>query len=72
MINYNIADLIARMHVASSKKIVLVKTLKTLANLRLLILLQKEGFIDGFRVYNNNLLVFLKFDPINEFLYLIM
>lgn len=72
MINYQIADFIARLHVASSKKILIVKTLKTLANLRLLVLLQKEGFIDGFRVLNNNLLVFLKFDPINVFFFLIM
>lgn len=72
MINYQIADFIARIHVASTKKIFIVKILKTLANLRLLVLLQKEGFIDGFRVLNNNLLVFSKFDPINVFFYLII
>lgn len=67
MINYNIADFIARLHVASTKKIFFVKILRTLANLKVLFLLQKEGIIDSFRILNNGVMIFLKFDSINEF-----
>ena len=71
MINYNIADFIARVHVASSKKIFFVKILRTLTNLRILNLFQKEGIIDNFKILDNDIMIFLKFDSISEFFCLI-
>lgn len=71
MINYNIADFIARMHVASTKKIFFVKILRTFTNLKIILLLHKEGIIDSFKILNDGVMVFLKFDSINVFFYTI-
>src|SRR5579863_7613888 len=61
MITSQIAEFIARMHVASSKNIYTVKVSFTKVNLRLLVLFNIEGFIEG-------ILVFLKYNFLNSFL----
>lgn len=65
MINFHIADLLARIHIAGSKFIHTVIVIYNLYILRLLFTFYKEGIIEGFRVYNNQILVFLKYNPLN-------
>ena len=68
MINYHLADLVARLHVASCKFMSNVSILYTLSNLRVLIVLNLEGIIEGFKVVNNFITVFLKHNFLNRFM----
>lgn len=68
MIQYQVADLVARIHVASCKFIYTVKVSNNINNLKILTLLNHEGFIEGFRVYYDFVLVFLKYNFMNRLL----
>jgi ribosomal protein S8 len=65
---FQIADFIARIHVASSKNKYTVKVNLTKINLRLLVIFNIEGFIEGFRIFDNFILIFLKYNFLNSFL----
>jgi ribosomal protein S8 len=66
MINYHLADLVARLHVASCKFMSSVTVLYTLSNLRILVVLNLEGIIEGFKVVNGEIIVFLKYNFLNK------
>lgn len=66
MYNYTFADFVTRIHVASCKFMYTINVNYTLRNLKTLVLLNNEGFIEGFRVFQNNILVFLKYNIINH------
>lgn len=66
MVNFYLADLISRIHVASCKFMYSVNVLYSLYNLRILMVLNFEGIIEGFRVKNNYIIVFLKFNFLNN------
>ena len=68
MIFYHIADFVARLHVASCKYIYTVKVSFNKINLRLLILFNIEGIIEGFRVLKGFILVFLRYSYLNIFM----
>jgi ribosomal protein S8 len=68
MIFYHIADFIARLHVASCKYLYTVSVIYNKVNLRLLILFNIEGIIEGFRILNDFILVFLKYSYFNIFM----
>jgi len=68
MFQYQLADFISRIHVAACHGIISVKVSHNLLNLRLLTLFSVEGFIEGYRVFNDFILVFLKKTYLNEFL----
>jgi len=68
LIFYQIADFLARLHVASCKNISSVSISFTKVNLRLLILFNLEGFIEGFRVLGDYILVFLRNSFLDMFL----
>ena len=68
MINYQLADLVSRLHVASSKFLNSVLVLYNILNLRFLLLLNVEGVIEGFRVVGHSILVFLKFSYLNLYM----
>lgn len=66
MLNFFLADLISRIHVASCKFMYSVNVLYSISNLRILIILNYEGFIEGFRVLNEFIIVFLKYNYLNN------
>lgn len=66
MVNYHLADMVARLHVASCKFMSSVTVLYTLSNLRLLIVLNYEGLIEGFKVVSRDIVVFLKYNFLNR------
>jgi ribosomal protein S8 len=66
MYNFLLADCMARIHVAGTKKISSVIVSRNMIVLYLLNLLSKEGYIDGFRINNFNIIVFLKFDAVKR------
>lgn len=66
MLNFYLADLISRIHVASCKFMYSVNVLYSISNLRILIVLNFEGFIEGFRVLNNIIIVYLKYNYLNN------
>lgn len=66
MLNFYLADLVSRMHVASCKFMYSVNVLYSISNLRILIVLNFEGFIEGFRVIGNDIIVFLKYNFLNN------
>jgi ribosomal protein S8 len=66
MVNYHLADMVARLHVASCKFMSSVTVLYTLSNLRLLIVLNFEGLIEGFKVVSRDIVVFLKYNFLNR------
>lgn len=68
MIFYNLADFVCRVHTASIKRIITVNVLFNKMNLRLLSLLNTEGFIEGFRVVNDFILIFLRNTFLNMFM----
>ena len=68
MIFYHIADFVARLHVASCKYLYTVNVLYTKINLRLLVLFNIEGIIEGFRILNNLILVFSKYSFLNIYM----
>lgn len=68
MIFYSLADFVCRVHTASIKRIITVNVLFNKMNLRLLALLNTEGFIEGFRVVNDFILVFLRNTFLNMFM----
>lgn len=70
MHTFLLADLISRLHVASLKNILSVNVSFSILNLRFLILLNVEGLIEGFKVFENFVLVFLKKLQFNHFLLL--
>jgi len=65
MIQYQFSDCIARIHVASRKFVKSVSITYSVYILQFISLLHKEGFIEGFRVYKNSILVFLKYNLIH-------
>lgn len=70
MKTFSIADFIARIHIASCKFIRSVIVLYNLITLKLLSLLLKEGYIEGFTISFFNIQVFIKFNFItNKFLF---
>ena len=68
MIFFQLADMLSRLHVASCTRVVTVKIIFTALNLRLLSLFDQEGFLEGFRVYESFILVYLRLNPLNTFL----
>lgn len=68
MIFYSLADFVCRVHIASMKRIITVSVLFTKLNLRLLSLLNNEGFIEGFRVIDDFILIFLRNTFLNMFM----
>jgi ribosomal protein S8 len=68
MLFYHVADLVSRLHVASCKNIYTVNVSFTKINLRLLILFNMEGFIEGFRIFDLFILVFLRKSYLNIFM----
>ena len=58
MLNFFLADLISRIHVASCKFMYSVNVLYSISNLRILIVLNYEGFIEGFRVFKDIIIVY--------------
>jgi ribosomal protein S8 len=66
MLNFFLADLISRIHVASCKFMYSVNVLYSISNLRILIVLNYEGFIEGFRVLKDIIIVFLKYNYLNN------
>ena len=57
----HLANLIAQLNVASWKNIKSVKIKYTLLNLKLMVLFQAEGFLEGFKVFDTYIMVFLKY-----------
>ena len=70
MHTFLLADLISRLHVGSLKNILSVNVSFSILNLRFLILLNVEGLIEGFKVFEDFVLVFLKKLQFNHFLLL--
>src|ERR1700723_3203423 len=68
MFFYSLADMLSRLHVASLKNIVTVSVTFSKSNLRFLMLLFVEGIIEGFKISNDFILVFLKKMQFNCFL----
>ena len=67
MPQYSLANFISRLHVASCKLIYTTSIFYSLINLRFLIFFNNEGFIEGFRVIDNYIiLVYLKFNHLNN------
>ena len=66
MLNFFLADLISRIHVASCKFMYSVNVLYSISNLRILIVLNYEGFIEGFRVFKDIIIVYLKYNYLNN------
>lgn len=66
MLNFFLADLISRIHVASCKFMYSVNVLYSISNLRILISLNYEGFIEGFRVLKDCIVVYLKYNYLNN------
>jgi len=61
MINYNLADLIVRIKVAFTARLVSIKVLKTKLNINFLFLLYKIGLIRSFHVLEREILVYFKY-----------
>lgn len=60
--NFNIADMIARLNIASKKRLVSVKIFRTDFSLALLRVLWKNGIINGFAVNSgSSISVFFKY-----------
>lgn len=57
----HLAELIAQLNVASWKNIKSVKIKYIGLNLRLMVLFQAEGFLEGFKIFDNYIIVFLKY-----------
>lgn len=67
MLQYSFANFISRLHVASCKFIYTTTIFYSLFNLRFLIFLNNEGFIEGFRVVSYTLIVvYLKYNNLNN------
>jgi ribosomal protein S8 len=66
MINYHLADMVARLHIASCKYMYSVDILYTISNLRVLVVLNLEGIIEGFKVVDGFIVVFLKYNFLNR------
>jgi ribosomal protein S8 len=64
--NYQLADLVARLHIASCKLMSSVEVLYTLLNLRVLVVLNLEGIIEGFKIFDNSIIVYLKYNFLNK------
>jgi ribosomal protein S8 len=62
----NFADLIARLHIASCKFMYTVSVSYTLFNLRVLVVLNSEGIIEGFKVIEDSIIVNLKYNFLNK------
>lgn len=60
-VNYQLADLVSRLNVASSRRLSLVQVFYTTLNMRVLAVLYRNGVIRGVRVVKGNLLVLLKY-----------
>lgn len=68
--NYLIADFVARLSVGLLRKLRFVRIVKTKIALRLLRILYKQGVIRSFRIEDNFIAVYLKFQngqPIGKF-----
>lgn len=61
MTNYNLADLVVRIKVASNARLVSIKVSKTKLNINFLYLLYKMGLFRSFHVLDNEVLVYLKY-----------
>jgi len=59
--NFIIGDLVSRLNIASYKRLVSIKVLRTQFSLALLDVLWKQGVINGFTIRNDSVLVFLKY-----------
>jgi ribosomal protein S8 len=57
----HLANLIAQLNVASWKNVKSVKIKYTALNLRLIILFQAEGYLEGLKIFGNYIIVFLKY-----------
>lgn len=66
MSNYSLADFVTRIHVASCKFMYTTNVDYTINNLKTLVLLNNEGIVEGFRVSQNKILVFLKYNILNH------
>jgi ribosomal protein S8 len=61
MTNYNLADLIVRIKVAFTARLVSIKVLKTKLNINFLFLLYKIGLLRSFHVLEKEILVYFKY-----------
>jgi ribosomal protein S8 len=61
MTNYNLADLIVRIKVAFTARLVSIKVLKTKLNINFLFLLYKIGLLRSFNVLDAEILVYFKY-----------
>jgi len=68
MIFFQFADLISRLHVASCTNVISVKVSFTVLNLRVLSLFYLEGFLDSFRVFEDFIFVYLRYNNFYNFL----
>lgn len=60
-VNYQLADLVSRINVASSRRLSLVQVTYTTLNMRVLVILYRNGVIRGIRVVKGTLIVLLKY-----------
>ena len=68
LIFYSLADFVCRIHIASCKNINTVIVLFNKLNLKILHLLNIEGFIENFRIFSNFILIFLRYVYLNMFM----
>jgi ribosomal protein S8 len=61
MVVHILSDLVSRINVASRKRLSSIKVIKTIFSLKILQVLLKNGFIFGIRVYDDYILIFLKY-----------
>lgn len=60
-VNYQLADLVSRINVASSRRLSLVQVTYTTLNMRVLVILYRNGVIRGVRIVKGTLIVLLKY-----------
>jgi ribosomal protein S8 len=70
LIFYHLSDFVSRVHIASCKRITTVNILYNKMNFRTIYLLYIEGFVEGFRVFNDIILIFLRYSYLNMFMLL--
>lgn len=61
MTNYNLADLVVRIKVASNARLISIKVGKTQLNIKFLYLLYKIGLLRSLHVLDKEILVYLKY-----------
>ena len=60
-VNFIISDLVSRLNVASRKRLLTVKVIRTDFSIRILSLLYSNGVINSFQICRNYIFVYLKY-----------